>query len=62
LGQLKIFPISEKERDFSFKATICPFSNSVRLPVFSGGMVVEGRLIVEVGFFEGLPGCRRSDE
>jgi len=34
----------------------------VRLPVFSGGMVVEGWLIVEVGFFEGLPGCRRSDE
>jgi len=25
-------------------------------------MVVEGWLIVEVGFFEGLPGCRRSDE
>jgi len=36
----------------------------VRLLVFSasGGMVVEGWLIVEVGFFEGLPGCRRLDE
>ena len=34
----------------------------MRLPVFSGGMVVERWFIVEVGLFEGLSDCHLLDE